>query len=295
MNSEIKKTVEALNSNKPEIRLERLLELQPNAQERGKIYNPELPLYQCLEEQLSGTANDQLIQVLQFLEDRIWRRNVVLLAIDNSINDRNIDEVNDLIDKMDSEYRYEGYRKLLAFYAKKGDVKAYKAALKKCDKRKNKQELHKIENELVCAVSAIEGFEAALKLVPEGNYWLTYLAVKARFAKDTQNTILDLINTYLKNEQGRFIEAKIEFLKYQSENSILDLELTKSLIESIKAIDAKIRVAGTQYTLRQLSLWRLGSVLIEAQEFDECRNVIKVMGNSSSKKELIQRLNEIEL
>lgn len=286
------KTVEVLNSNDPETRLERLLELQPNAQDKGKIYNPGLPLYQCLEEQLTGTTNDQLIEVLQLLEDRIWRRNVMLLAIDNSITDKHIDEANDLIDTMDSEYRYEGYRKLLAFYAQDGDVKSYKATLKKCDKRKNKQELQRIENELVCAVSTKEGFEAALKLVPEGNYWLTYLAIKARFAKDTKNTILDLIDTYLESEQVRLIEAKIDFLKYQSENSILDLELTKSLMENIKAIDPKLRVAGTQHTLRQLSLWRLGSVLIEAQEIDECRNVIKAMGNSSSKKELIQRLNK---
>jgi hypothetical protein len=199
------------------------------------------------------------------------------------------------IPQLSKEFQYEGNRRLLSYFARQGDFSKYREWLRKSDKRKDKSQLAAITRSFWSAYSKKVGIDKALSAAdptelspivtivkaqigilsyPDLSDWATKLLLPI-----SESCYVDVLRAALKEElqQGRDVSLWVDkFIGYCA------------------AIDPKRRVKGTPYGARQLSLFQLGHLLVDFRHQRHARQVLKLMGTSSSKTYLQEVISAVK-
>lgn len=290
---DVEQAVRILNNDDPKETEQYLLEVNPEAFAQGRIYTTGLAVYNLVEEQLTETTVDDLLAIHDQLKDLTWRRNIRLLAMQRLLDDNKPTEAEEFIVKLDRKFTYQGYRTLLRYYASEGDLKNYRRALKKSDRRKNKNELIRIEREFVSAYSKKMGIEATLTVIDPDKSWLIQEALNAQVGQLPYSEIHTWAETTLTGNETGYVEVHLKALEYELQQGKNNTAHIESLLAYIERIEKGKRIKGSHYTTRQLSLWKFGKLLLNEGLTEPAKQVIKRMSNSSSKKMLKTRLQKM--
>jgi hypothetical protein len=293
MNSKIKTLVDLLNGDDYADIEKYLLELNPAFHERGKVSTVSLSLYWLLEEALTVEDEEALLKVFGELRRPVWKRNVLLQLMDRVLLQDDVNIAESYIPQLSKEFQYEGNRRLLGYFARQGDFSKYQEWLQKSDKRKDKSQLATITRTFWSAYSKKFGIDKALSVADPAELpsmviveaqigILSYLDLSdwatKLLAPISERCYVDVLQAALKEElqQGRDISLRIDkFINYCA------------------AIDPKKRVKGTPYGERQLSLFQLGCLLVDFRQQRHAREVLKLMGTSSSKTFLQEKISKV--
>jgi hypothetical protein len=286
MKLDVRRTIDVLNSGDADAIERYLLELNPDAFARGRVYTTELALYKLLEERLATSSVDELLDVYERLEDPVWKRNVLLLAMVVLLIDDKTAEAEGLIARLDEVWVYQGYRVLLRHYAGEGDLENYRRVLQRSDRRRKRSELIRIERDFVAAYSRKEGLEAALAIVDQSKPWLIQEALVAQIEELPYEEIHRWAARALADEEMEYLEMHLAALEKELEDGDIDAGMITSLLEYIDGIEPEKRIKGSSYTVRQQALWRVGNKLLDAGLIDDAERVIKRMSNTKSKRKL---------
>ena len=290
MRNKIDLTVEALNSGDIGEIESCILELSPEFDERASSYISALSLYGILERQVNDLPVNEILKIHEDLEYFVWKKNIVLLAISKYIDLGDFKKSEETIQVLKKEDQYRGYRILLKHYAMGGNLKGYKRTLKSSDKRKEKSELVGIEREFISAFSRLNDINTTIEQIDSKKTYLYKDAITAKIDTIKVNGILELMDKYLCDAPLIFVEVYIDILVHEVNNQRAITSLVTSLVDFIKEIDPKIRVSGSNFTEKSHSLWKLGSFFIDSGLTDDCKEIVKLMNNGSSKNNLIDRL-----
>lgn len=271
-----------------------LFALNPHASARGHVYTTGLALYNLLEEELATSNVDDLLSVHERLEDPVWKRNVLLLAMKRLLADDKATMAEALITRLEKAYIYQGYRVLLRHYAKEGDLENYHRVLQRSDRRRNRNELIRIERDFVAAYSRKQGVAAALEVVDPNKPWLIQEALAAQAAKLPYEEIHRWAAKTLADEEMEYVQVHFAALEKVLRQGDIDSRIITSLLEYIDGIEAGKRIKGSNYTVRQQALWQLGNRLLDAGLINEAKRVVKQMSRTSSKRKLRKRLRDLE-
>jgi hypothetical protein len=247
-------------------------------------------LYKLLEERLATSSVDELLDVYERLEDPVWKRNVLLLAMVVLLVDDKTAEAEGLIARLDAVWVYQGYRVLLRHYAGEGDLENYRRVLQRSDRRRKRSELIRIERDFVAAYSRKEGLEAALAIVDQSKPWLIQEALVAQIEELPYEEIHRWAARALADEEMEYLEVHLAALEKELEDGDIDAGMITSLLEYIDGIEPEKRIKGSSYTVRQQALWRVGNKLLDAGLIDDAERVIKRMSNTKSKRKLKKRV-----
>jgi hypothetical protein len=293
MNSKLKTLVDLLNVDDYADIEKYLLELNPGFHESGKVANISLPLYRVLEDALSVEDEETLRKVFDALQDSVWKRNILLQLMDRVLLQDDVNTAERYISQLSKEFQYEGNRRLLGYFARQGDFSKYQEWLRKSEKRKDKSQLATITRTFWSAYSKKFGIDKALSVAdpaelpsmviveaqigilsyPDLSDWATKLLLPI-----SERCYVDVLQAALEEElqQGRDISLWID-----------------KFIDYCAAIDPKKRVKGTPYGERQLSLFQLGSLLVDFRQQRHAQEVLKLMGTSSSKTYLQEKISKV--
>lgn len=294
MELDIAQTIDVLNNGDAEAIEQYLLQVDPNAFARGRVYTTGLALYNLLEEQLAGSSVDELLSVHSQLTYAIWRRNVLFLAMEELLANDKAAEAEALIARLDEAYTYQGYRVLLRYYAKKGDLENYRRVLKRSDRRRARNELIRIERDFVAAYAQKMGVEAALGVIDQSKPWLVQEALEAQVGRMPYAEIHRWAEDTLADQERPYVQVHLKALERELEQGAPVAGIIVSLLAYINEIEPGQRIKGSNYTVRQQALWQLGTILLNAGLLDQVRQIIKSMSNSSSKRDLAKRLKDRE-
>ena len=87
-----------------------------------------------------------------------------------------------------------------------------------------------------------------------------------------------------------FIEVHMVALKHENKQGKPVSEKITDLIEFYKTIPKGERIGGTRLGVRQQAFWRLGSALIDAEQYAEVPRIMAEMSYTRSRKILAERL-----
>jgi hypothetical protein len=295
MNSKLKTLVDLLNVDDYSVIEKYLLELNPGFHESGKVANISLPLYRVLEDALSVEDEETLRKVFDALQDSVWKRNILLQLVDRVLLQDDVNTAERYISQLSKEFQYEGNRRLLGYFARQGDFSKYQEWLRKSDKRKDKAQLATIARSFWSAYSKKVGIDKALSAADPTELSPIVVIVEAQIgilsyldlstwatkllAPINERCYIDVQQAALKEElqQGRGVSLWVEkFINYCA------------------AIDRKKKVKGTPFGERQLSLFQLGSLLVNFRQQRHARAVLMLMGTSSSKTYLQEKISGVK-
>lgn len=294
MNSKIKTLVDLLNGDDYADIEKYLLELNPAFHESGKVANISLPLYRVLEDALSVEDEETLREVFDALQDSVWKRNILLQIMDRVLLQDDVNAAESYIPQLSKEFQYEGNRRLLGYFARQGDFPKYQEWLRKSDKRKDKSQLSTIARSFWSAYSKKFGIDKALSAADPTELSPVFTIVEAQIGILSYQDLSDWATKLLSpiNETCCVDVLRAALKEELQQGRDVSLWVDK-LIGYSAAIDPKKRAKGTPYGERQLSLFQLGSLLIDFRQQHHARAVLKLMGTSSSKTYLQEKISKI--
>lgn len=242
---------------------------------------------------LTDVSVEAQLAVHDRLTDPIWRRNILLLAMETLLTQEKAEAAESLIVRLDKAYVYQGYRALLRYYARQGDLENYRRVLKRSDRRRARNELARIEQTFVAAYSKARGVEAALKAVDGTQPLLVQKALEAQVGRLPYAELHRWAEQALAGEDLAYVEVHIAALAHLVEQGASIVDLVAPLLTYIRDIEPRKRISGSNYTVRQQALWRLGCLLLDAGLTDQVRRVLKYMSRTSSRRDLAKRLKAV--
>jgi hypothetical protein len=294
MNSKLKTLVDLLNVDDYSVIEKYLLELNPAFHERGKVATVSLSLYWLLEEALTFEDEEALLKVFGELQRPVWKRNVLLQLMDRVLLQDDVNAAESYIPQLSKEFQYEGNRRLLGYFARQGDFPKYQEWLRKSNGRKDKTQLATIARSFWSAYSKKVGIDKALSAADPTELSPIVAIVQAQIGLLSYQQLSDWATKLLLPINERcYIDVQRAALKEELQQG-RDISLwIDKFIDYCAAIDRKKKVKGTPFGERQLALFQLGCLLVDFRQQPQAREVLKLMGTSSSKTQLQKEISKV--
>jgi len=238
--------------------------------------------------------NEKKVFAYENLFPSKWgRRQLINFIIECFYEDGNVEKMKEYIPKLaETETEYQGYRKLLNFYATKGNLKDFLSILKDCKPRESpKSEIEEGKMLLIENYAVNNGLAAAVELCKNKVFGAKYL-FSALLPIAKKVGYIETKKLFLTNESFRQPEfntyERILVESYEADHSIHErADIYKEIYELIDSIDKTIKCGD--FKLRDGLLLDLASCLQrdDEQKYEkrimQCRKSIK---NNSLKREL---------
>lgn len=254
------------------------LEVLEQADPTLEVHNQRYPysfldvVYRLLQACENENVSTQSLQgYIEAATDEILQSRLVNFTIEKLVLEDNIETSLALIPKIkDKAYHYRSYRLLAHYYAGRGDKANFLQILKKCDARKDIDDLEEIKTIFIETYAAQHPLEEVMALVQNKPFGPAYYvaAFLPLVKKESFNTIQTLLNALAFEAPNLYVQEIILTNAFRYNKANQTPENFAHLQQLLDAIPARVRWAPSDFSLKD-NLWSfIADALLANQQFD---------------------------